>query len=185
MNPVEWWIGPMVDGKNYSNNVPSHPSPNSDGTWYIDLPQSDGVHYVTTAYPSLTGFTKMTIRYRIEMADGVKIVPSTDATAPSIGPTLYFQRVGDNWNSDGYRWWATFARVLPMVAGENEVSAPLDFNWTSSNTKTANGYPNDFALSKQNTAEVGFTLGGGSGYGHGVYATGKARLIVEDFRLEP
>jgi hypothetical protein len=74
---------------------------------------------------------------------------------------------------------------MPMVAGENEVSAPLDFNWTSSKTKTANGYPNDFATSKRNTAEVGFTLGGGTGYGHGVYATGKARLIVEDFTLEP
>jgi hypothetical protein len=27
-------------------------------------------------------------------------------------------------------------------------------------------------------------LGGGDGYGHGVFATGPARLIVTDFRVE-
>jgi hypothetical protein len=32
--------------------------------------------------------------------------------------------------------------------------------------------------------QVGFVLGGGDGYGHGVFATGRARLIVTDFRIE-
>jgi len=31
---------------------------------------------------------------------------------------------------------------------------------------------------------VGFTLGGGTGYGHGVYANGNARMIVTSFKVE-
>ena len=112
-------------------------------------------------------------------------LPSFVAHFPSIGPTLYFERSGDDWNTDGYRWWASFAAVMPMVAGDHEVSARLDSNWTSVMTKTALNYPDDFSRSIQDSQAVGFTLGGGTGYGHGVYATGPARLIVKDFRLEP
>ena len=32
--------------------------------------------------------------------------------------------------------------------------------------------------------EVGFVLGGGTGYGHGVYATGRARITVTAFSVQ-
>ncbi|HVL39843.1 MAG TPA: hypothetical protein VM328_10685 [Fimbriimonadaceae bacterium] len=183
LNARDWEIGPIIDGKNYSKNVPATPTQNGEG-WYIDLPTSDGVHYVTHRYGSLSGKSKMTIRYRIEMADGVKIVPSTDPSGPAIGPTLYFQRKGDDWRTDGWRWWATFSSPVPIVAGEFEVTAPLDGPWTSVNTKTATANPVDFANAKANAERVGFTLGGGTGFGHGVYATGPARLVVTSFTIE-
>lgn len=184
MKAADWEIGPIIDGKNYSHNVPLNPIQDADGSWHIDIPQSDGVHYVTRHFGSLAGKTKITIHYRVEMADGVKIVPSTEPDGPSMGPVLYFQRKGDNWNSDGWRWWATFNVPHPIVAGEFELSVPLDGAWTSVETETAANSPGDFYQAKEYADRVGFTLGGGTGYGHGVYATGQARIVVTDFRIE-
>jgi hypothetical protein len=73
---------------------------------------------------------------------------------------------------------------MPIVAGTFEISASLDGPWTSVESKTATANPTDFANAKQNAAEVGFTLGGGTGYGHGVYAVGQARIVVTDFRID-
>jgi hypothetical protein len=183
MSASDWEIGPVIDGKNYSHGVPLHPIADDQG-WHIDLPQSDGVHYVTRQFGSLAGKTKITIRYRVEAADGVKIVPSSDASLPSLGPTLYFQRSGDNWSTDGWRWWATFTTPAPIQPGEYEITAALDGPWTSVETETAANSPSDFAAAKQGAGEVGFTLGGGTGYGHGVYATGQARIVVTDFTID-
>jgi hypothetical protein len=183
MNANDWEVGPIISGKNYSHNVPTHPIQDADG-WHIDLPQSDGVHYVTRQSGSLAGKTKITIRYRVEMSDGVKIVPSSYPNAPALGPTLYFQRAGDDWNTDGWRWWATFSTPDPIVAGTFEISAPLDALWTSVDAKTATNSPSDFASAKEHAGRVGFTLGGGTGYGHGVFATGQARIVVTDFRID-
>jgi hypothetical protein len=183
-NPADWEIGPIIDGKNYSHNVPLHPTPEAMFGWHIDFPQSDGVHYVTRHFGSLSGKTKITMHYRIEMDDGVKIVPSTAPKLPSIGPVLYFQREHDNWASDGWRWWATFNAPIPIVAGEFELSVPLDGAWTSVETKTSANSPGDFFDAKQYADRIGFTLGGGTGYGHGVYATGPARIVVTEFKVE-
>lgn len=183
MTARDWEIGPIIDGKNYSHGVPLNPIADGNG-WYIDLPQSDGVHYVTRRSGSLAGKTKITIKYRIETAEGVKIVPSSEPNALSIGPTLYFQRRGDDWKTDGWRWWATFTSPIPIVAGTFQITAPLDGAWTSVNTKTAANHPSDFAAAVQNSDRIGFTLGGGTGYGHGVYATGSARIVVTDFTIE-
>ena len=184
MDANDWEIGPVINGENYSHGVPLHPIQDAEGGWYIDLPQSDGVHYVTRPYGSLSGKTQIVIRYRVETADGVRIVPSTDPNLPSIGPTLYFQRAGDDWSTDGYRWWATFNAPMPIIAGEFEVRAPLNGAWTSVKTKTATTSPSEFEAAKAKASRVGFTLGGGTGYGHGVYATGQARIVVIDFRVE-
>jgi hypothetical protein len=184
LNPNDWEIGPIIDGKNYSQNVPLHPTGEATFGWHIDFPQSDGVHYVTRHYGSLSGKTKITLRYRIEMDEGVKIVPSTAPDLPSIGPVLYFQRENDNWHSDGWRWWATFLAPQPIKAGEFELSVPLDGAWTSVESKTAANSPGDFYDSKRYADRIGFTLGGGTGYGHGVYATGPARIVVTYFRVD-
>jgi hypothetical protein len=183
MSAGDWEVGPVIDGKDYSQGVPLHPIADDQG-WHIDLPQSDGVHYVTRQFGSLAGKTRITIRYSVEAADGVKIVPSTDPNLPSLGPTLYFQRSGDDWSTDGWRWWATFTTPAPIQPGEYEITAQLDGPWTSVETETAANSPADFAAAKQNAGRVGFTLGGGTGYGHGVYATGQARIVVTAFSID-
>ena len=184
----DWVIGPIIKGRNYSEGVPLHPTPRRGGGWYVDLPQRpSGIHYVTFPHGSLAGKRRIVLRYRIEAAPGVRIVPSTVPQLPSM-ITPYFQRAGDNWSARGryetYRWYATFATHSPIKPGEHQIVAPLNGNWTAVLTSSARSHPAAFQEAIADAREVGFVLGGGDGYGHGVYATGPARLIVTEFRVE-
>ncbi|HZF93553.1 MAG TPA: hypothetical protein VEZ20_01640 [Allosphingosinicella sp.] len=183
-----WTIGPIINGRNYSVNMPLHPTPRRGGGWEIDLPRNPGsVHYVTFPHGSLAGKTRIRMRYRIEADPGVRILPSTDPNLPSI-LTLYFQRAGDNWRARGryetYRWYATFASHSPLAAGTREIVAPLNGGWTAVGTSTVRTAPAAFRDALAEADQVGFVLGGGDGYGHGVFATGRARLIVTEFAVE-
>jgi hypothetical protein len=191
MDPTKWEIGPIIPGYgNYSVGMPLHPASHPEG-WVIDLPQptkSVGhVHYVTTSLGSLAGKTRMRIRFKIEAAPDVEIVPKDFPNSPGI-LTLYFQQAGDNWSGQGqyetYRWWATFRTVMPLKAGEYEIIARFDENWTAVQVSSASTNWMAFQAALKNASRVGFTLGGGDGYGHGVYATGPARLIVQSFQVE-
>ena len=62
--------------------------------------------------------------------------------------------------------------------------AALSGKWTAVERSSAYSNPAAFRQAVANADQVGFVLGGGNGYGHGVYATGPARLIVTDFRVE-
>ena len=184
----EWVIGPIIEGRNYSVNMPLHPTPRPGGGFVIDLPRSPGsVHYVTYPHGSLAGKSRIVMRYRIEADRGVRILASSDGRSPSI-LTLYFQRRGDNWSArrsfETYRWYATFASHSPLRPGEHVIVAPLAGPWTAAGTSTARSNPAAFQAAAANADQVGFVLGGGDGYGHGIHATGRARLIVTDFRVE-
>jgi hypothetical protein len=188
MDPRAWIIGPLIGERNFSVGMPLHPTPRRGGGWHIDLPRAPGsAHYVTFSHGSLSGKSRIRMRYRVEMAPGVRIDPTTSPGSPSI-ITVYFQRRGDNWTARGrfetYRWYATFASRMPIEAGEHEIVAPLDANWTAILTSNARTSPAAFRAAVAEADQVGFVLGGGDGYGHGVSATGPARLIVTDFRVE-
>jgi hypothetical protein len=186
--PDQWTIGPIIDGRDYSQRMPLHPTPNAGGAWHIDLPRAPGsVHYVTFRYGSLGGKTRILMRYRVDADPGVRIVPATGPNLPSV-ITLYFQRSGDDWSGNGpfeaYRWYATFASQMPVTPGEHEMVAPLDANWTAVGKSTARNNPAAFRAAIEAADQVGFVLGGGTGYGHGVFATGRARLTMLEFRVE-
>lgn len=188
VNPANWEIGPVIRGENYSHGTPPSPSAVRGGGFGFTIPRDPGsVHYVTFPHGPLTGKTRISLRYRIDAEAGVEIKPITAPQLPSI-LTLYFQRGGDDWSGRGareaYRWYATFASVMPLTAGEHTVSAPLDGNWTAVERSSARNNPRAFAGAKAQAERVGFVLGGGDGYGHGVFATGKARLVVLDFKVE-
>jgi hypothetical protein len=126
------------------------------------------------------------MRYRIEMAPGTRIAPPSSPTGPAI-ITPYFQRAGDTWSGRGrfeaYRWYGTFA-TKPMAAGEFEIVAPLSARWTAVQVSNSHSNPVDFREAIEQADQVGFVLGGGDGYGHGVFATGPARLTILEFRVE-
>ncbi len=187
-NAGAWTIGPIVRGRNYSRGVPLHPSPRRGGGWHIDLPRAPGsVHYVTFRHGSLAGKRRIVMRYRLETAPGVQLLAASDGRSASM-ITLYFQRAGDNWSGRGrfeaYRWYATFATRTPVTPGEHLMVAPLDGRWTAVETSTARSNPAAFRDAVARADQVGFVLGGGDGNGHGVFAPGRARLIVTDFRVE-
>lgn len=183
-----WVIGPIIRGRNYSVGMPLHPTPRRGGGFHIDLPRApSSVHYVTFPHGSLSGKRRIVMRYRVETDRGVRIEPSTAPGAPSM-ITLYFQRAGDNWSGkrrfESYRWYATFATHSPIVAGEHTMVAPLNGPWTAVQTSSARTNPDAFGYAIADADQVGFVLGGGDGYGHGAHATGRARLVVTDFRVE-
>jgi hypothetical protein len=191
MDANAWEIGPITPTQNYSVNMPLSPSPHPDG-WSFDIPypnaEAGHVHYVTFKHGPLTGKTRIVLRYRLEMADRVQLVPTKEQpnSYPSI-LTLYFQRRDDDWSGRGkyetYRWWATFHSAMPLTAGEHELSVPLDGNWTAIQTSSAATNPKGFRDAIRDAERVGFTFGGGDGYGHGVYATGPARFVVTSFQV--
>lgn len=183
-----WTIGPIIRGRNYSPGMPLHPAPRRGGGWQLELPRSPGsVHYLTFRHGPLAGKSRLVMRYRIEADPGVRILPATDPRSASI-ITLYFQRSGDNWSGRGrfetYRWYATFASQSPLAPGDHVLAAPLDGAWTAVETSTARSNPAAFRAALAAADQIGFVLGGGDGYGHGIFATGRARLIVTDFRVE-
>lgn len=187
-NPRAWTIGPVINGQNRSAGVPLHPNAGRNGSWYINLPGPGGsVNYVTFPHGSLAGKSRIRMRYRIEAEPGARIVAKTAPSSPGI-LTLYFQRRGDNWTGqrrfETYRWYATFASHTPIAPGEHEIVAPLNGNWTAIQASSARTNPAAFREALANADQVGFVLGGGDGYGHGVFATGRARLVVTDFRVE-
>ncbi len=191
MNPTSWEFGPVIGDRNYSVGMPLAPSAHPSGGWYFDIPYPDAaaghVHYVTFKHGSLSGKSHIVLRYRLEMADGVQLVPTKEQPGvPSI-LTMYFQRKGDDWSGRGkyeaYRWWATFSSVMPIRAGEHEMVIPLDGNWTAVQASTATTNPQGFRAAIRDSERVGFTFGGGTGYGHGVYATGPARFVVTHFEV--
>ena len=187
LNPSAWTIGPIVRGQNKSRLMPLHPSPGPGRGFQVALPGPGGsVNYVTLRHGSLAGKSRIVLRYRIDAAPGARVVPRTAPRLPAQ-ITLYFQRRGDNWSGRGpyeaYRWYATFATQVP-TAGSHQMVAPLDGNWTAVRTSSARSNPAAFQAALAEAEEVGFVLGGGDGYGHGVFATGPARLVVTDFRIE-
>lgn len=187
-NPQAWTIGPIIRGRNYSVNAPLHPTPRRGGGWHIDLPKAPGsVHYVTFRHGPLAGKRRIVMRYRIEAARGARLLASSDMRSPGM-ITLYFQRRGDNWSGRGrfetYRWYATFATQTPTGPGDYVIVAPLDGPWTAVETSRAPTSPAAFRQAVADADQVGFVMGGGDGFGHGVSATGPARLIVTDFRVE-
>jgi hypothetical protein len=184
---ADWTIGPITPSGNHSIGMPLRPAPERDG-FRLDLPRVPGrANYVTFHHGPLTGKSRIVMRYRVEAAPGAKIVPASAPQLPSM-ITLYFQRSGDDWSARGpfeaYRWYATFATQSPIAPGGHVMVAPLSGNWTAVVRSSARSNPAAFGAALREADQVGFVLGGGDGVGHGVFATGPARLIVEEFRVE-
>ena len=182
----EWEIGPIIDGVSRSVGMPR----GLEGMSF-EFPQPDQatghVHYITFRHGSLSGKSRITLRYRITAADGVRIVPK-DYPAQASTLTLYFQRRGDNWGAQGayqyYRWYASGQTVSPVVAGEYTVTVSLNDVWTPVLTGNSLDAPAAFASAKNDADRVGFVFGGGDGLGHGVYATGPARFTIVGFEIQ-
>lgn len=189
-DPQAWEIGPAdYPGGNPSQGVPLHPLPHPEG-WCIDIPQAPGsVHYVTVRRGSLSSMVAMELRGRIETAPGVVLVPAKFQPGVPAQITPYFQREGDTWSGTGgyefFRWFCTSATITGIGAGEFVIRGQFDQRWTPvDGPKDSRSAPAEFAAALAMTHRIGFVLGGGDGYGHGVYATGPARLVITSVKVE-
>ena len=193
-DPNSWVIGPVYNNQpNPSIGMPLHPEVGPDG-FVIDLKPGREVHYVTANYLSLHGKTKISMKGRIE---GGPLFAKDGVSPASL--CLYFQRLGDDWqaidsdpysdrDTESYRWWATPKALMPLVAGPFELSASFTDKWTAVQYSESigdppAGKPKVFQASMDNAGEVGFTFGGGTGWGHGVISPAGAKIIVESFEI--
>jgi hypothetical protein len=159
----DWWVGapnalPLV------GNV-------------IHIPAEGKVNYITRKC-DIEGKKELSVTFTLD-------APIYSATPP-VGPglaTLYLQREGDNWSGVGeyetYRWYATSATVVTNGAGTYTITAPLTDRWTAIELSNSYTSPHKFYEAKENCDRMGFVLGGGTGYGHGV--TGPATLTIVNF----
>ena len=186
----QWEIGPIIDGDNSSKGVPLHPSPHAEGI-SIDIPypnkDAGHVHYVTFRHGSLAGKNRIVMEYKFEAAEGVKLVPTNFPSHPAL-LSLYFQRRGDDWTSVGYRWFSVqhnSFQPTDVLAGERRLAVAFTEPWQSIKSSWTNqSSPGMFDTARNETDRVGFVLGGGDGLGHGVYASGPAKLIITRFMVE-
>jgi len=191
-NPADanaWEIGPIDRRGNDSVGMPDRPTQGRRG-WYFDFPYPNvgagHVHYVTFQHGPLTGKRRIVMRYRVDAARGVRFVPRQTPQAPAT-ISLYFQRRGDNWTARGryagYRWYAPVGSVREITPGEHEMVVEFDGRWTSVMGVPASQDPRGFREAMAEAHRVGFVLGSRDLRGHGVFATGPARLTVTSFQV--
>jgi hypothetical protein len=169
--------------------MPLRPQATRNG-WSFDFPYPQAsaghVHYVTFDHGSLAGKRQITIRYRIDAAPGVRFLAHGFPDRPAT-MSMYFQQRGDNWSAKGgfgsYRWYSPKMHMIPIAAGEHEVTFPFDGGWRAVGGYDASEAPGEFRRALQNAGRVGFVLGSSGGRGHGVYASGPARFERLSFRV--
>ena len=169
-----WSIGPIINGKNYSVNMPLQMVGNT-----IEFGPDAEPHYVTKPTGSIANASVIRMRFNIE---GGKIYGKGCGEA-SVGTiSLYFQQKNDGWRTDGSRWWTAPASL--DHEGEYEIIAPLDGIWGSVMTMNSSTNPMEFTNAKINAGQIGFTFGNCEGLGHGVRATGPVKFTLIDYGVE-
>ncbi len=180
MQPARWTIGPVIDGMNYSVDMPPHPSA-KDG-WSFEFPAPPGsVHYVTTPAPPLTIGQSISITFEVRGAG--RLLAVQRVPRPGL-LRLHIQREGDDWTGEGpyqhYRFWS---RPIKLSQGTRTLTVPLEpVHWTGVfGKKNRVGFEEAVA----NAALIGFSFGH-SAAGHGVYRTSKepVRFILKSFAVQ-
>jgi hypothetical protein len=161
-----WAIGPVINGVNYSKNMPAS-SP--DGSFNFPGP-SGSVNYVTKP----GSFAPARIEYEVVGGPvSPEEVPTGKATL-----ALYVECSDNDWNSDGGRWWTRGRGSLAPGRHVFEVPLVSDQWVTVQNAHT----PERFAIGLSRAVRVGYTFGGPDGAGHGVFSPGAdTRFILHSF----
>jgi hypothetical protein len=163
----------------YSPNMPAWMS-GTEGNWYFDFPNQNGVHYVYKAAPAVTVGQTITMHFAITGKGN--FVP-TEGTA-TARVRLFLQQRGDTLTAqEPYkRWWSV--SYVELHEGEFTLTASLSPDqWTSVFGQRGAEVPNEFNVVISQLANVGFTFGG-TFADHGVYVTGgNARFILKQYSV--
>ena len=202
-----WQIGPVRDlangsQENDAKNMPLAPTSNGAGGFIIDMPTpTSEPHYITNNHGPLDNAQRITMKGNISIEAGGQFFAKDGVSQASI--CLYFQRQYDDWdatdmpkdsqnadlnqNTAYYRWFATNNAMGPIATGPFTLTASFDDVWTalrgdSKDNKTDVGV-GFFKAARENGWRVGFVLGGGDGWGHGIIATKPAKIEVTSFEI--
>jgi hypothetical protein len=183
MPPAQAWdIGPWVQGRNYSEGMPAHPSPTPNGlSFAFPIAGRGQVDAMTTGVGPLAGAHRITMRYRIDAAPGTRFIPDV-RPGETATVSLYFPGRGDNWCARGrfgsYRWYVPARAVLPLEPGDHTVTIGFDEVWTNVNGVPNTQDPAGYQSALANTSMVGIAFGSAGRRSHGVYATGPAQFTL-------
>lgn len=191
MAAESWDLGPSdYPGGNPAAGVPLHPLPHPDGLLVpIPFPNAAAghVHYVTRRQDEpLTGKTGIELYGRLEAEPWVEFAPTKFKPPVPAMLTVYLRRKGDTYTKgyELFRWFCTSATITPLRAGEFVIRAPLSDRWTPADgLEDSVSASADFAAALADPHSIGFVLGGGDGYGHGIYATGPAGLVIYECKV--
>ena len=169
-NAGGWYIGPIANGRNYSENMPATPTLQGNG-WYIDFPASGGVDaVVNTSPPSLVGAKSLVVNYSVT---GSGFLAAGESNVPGrVG--ICIQRRGDNWSGSGkYQQYRLYGQDRPLlVAGEGTFTASV---WTDVKGQVVEQSVVDGVLADLDNYAIVF---GGSFASHGVYSTEASRFYL-------
>lgn len=156
------------------------PDPNDPGPWY---------GYVLQPWSGPISGSSLSITYKIKEArESVIFNWMSEASNTCQAPAslrLYFQ-AGDLYNADGFnRWWSN---PVHSELGAGRVTLTVAFDpsqWSETFGRAGNQNPSAFYYTLAHPSYVGFTMGGGCFFGHGVNTTGgKAQFQLLDFSTQ-
>lgn len=177
MNPDNWIIGPITsDGKNYSVNMPLHPSHEDGWSFYFPLAPGE-VDYVTA--PIYTPVVGKALRIEFELKGDATIIPSETGGEPRL--RLHMQRQGDDWSGqNGYEQYRVWSKdYIVLKPGTHWLEVPL----TNENWICVYGDAKEVPAVMAECANIGFTFGGQFA-GHGNYINqGSMKFILKNFQI--
>jgi hypothetical protein len=168
----------------YSPGMPPSMSQNADGTYYVDLPYQDGLHYVVQG--AQNNPTGKTITIKFELVGAAELLASDPGDVCPCFVSLYLQQQGDTLSAadEFKRWWSHKIPLNPQ--GEASVVVSPE-NWTQVFGKRGSDFPQQFQTAMSDLANVGFTFGGRHSAGHGIYVkqgTGSMRFILKEYSIK-
>jgi hypothetical protein len=189
LDPLAWFI-PVIPGRGsagiVSQGMPLHPQPHPEG-FALDLPQRGSELDQLLFNPGpLTGKRQLLIEGRIEADAGVEFISVSKAEPDKwrSAMTPFLKRAGDDWSMEGkfadYRWFQHSIRIM-VVPGPFSLGIPLTpEGWEP----LGKGGPAEFAATLAEADAIGLVFGGNEeSSGHGMFATGPARLVITKAEL--
>jgi hypothetical protein len=180
----------------YSPGMPPHPTPQTGGGWYVDLPGApNSIHYLLAAVnTAASSSVDATILVTTTGAPVFvyNLQPDNNCTYPAHVRFLLQEKGDDLSGTNGkqyFRWFSNSA-AYQLAPGAANLSAPLTdlSQWTSVFGEKANASAAAKAGFEQaiaNLGSVGFSFGGGCFYGHGVRVSGGgARFAVNSYTVK-
>jgi hypothetical protein len=168
----------------YSPGMPPSLSQNADGSYYVDLPHQDGLHYVVQGVQGNP--TGKTITIKFELVGTAELLASDPGETCPCSLSLYLQQQGDTLRAadEFKRWWS---HKIPLNAQGEALVVVSPENWTQVFGKKGTDFPQQFQAAMSNLANVGFTFGGTSFAGHGIYVkqgTGSVRFVLKEYSIK-